>query len=137
MPTRPGGPVPVLVYDGDCGFCTSSVTVLQRLLRPDCSVAPWQFADLGALGTTQRRAESEVLWITPTGTVYGGAQAVARLLLRAGRGWAVLGALLTLPPVSWVAHGVYRLVANNRTRLPGGTPACALPARRSEDPAGP
>ncbi|MEU3949400.1 DUF393 domain-containing protein [Streptomyces sp. NPDC029526] len=132
MPTRP-----VLVYDGDCGFCTSSVTVLQRLLHPDCTVTPWQFADLAALGTSRRRAESEVLWITPAGTVYGGAQAVARLLLRAGKGWAVLGALLTLPPVSWVAHGVYRIVANNRTRLPGGTPACALPARRDEGPAGP
>ncbi|GAA4784997.1 hypothetical protein GCM10023220_05610 [Streptomyces ziwulingensis] len=120
----------MLVYDGDCRFCTTSVTVLQRLLRPDCSVTPWQFADLASLGTTRRRAEYEVLWITPAGTVFGGAQAVARLLLRAGKGWAVLGALLTLPPLRWVAHGVYRIVADNRARLPGGTAACALPADR-------
>ncbi|MFI1759413.1 thiol-disulfide oxidoreductase DCC family protein [Streptomyces sp. NPDC020571] len=121
---------PVLVYDGDCRFCTTSVTFLERLLRPDCSITPWQFADLASLGATQSQAEYEALWITPAGTVHGGAQAVARLLLRAGKGWAVLGALLTLPPFRWVAHGVYRIVANNRDRLPGGTAACALPAGR-------
>ncbi|AKZ57323.1 hypothetical protein SAM23877_4278 [Streptomyces ambofaciens ATCC 23877] len=121
---------PVLVYDGDCRFCTTSVTFLERLLRPDCSLTPWQFADLASLGTAQRRAEYEALWITPTGAVYGGAQAFARLLLRAGKGWAVLGALLTLPPFRWVAHGVYRIVADHRDRLPGGTAACALPAGR-------
>ncbi|CAM5507650.1 hypothetical protein STENM327S_09240 [Streptomyces tendae] len=121
---------PVLVYDGDCRFCTTSVTLLERLLRPDCSITPWQFADLAALGATQGQAEYEALWITPDGTVHGGAQAVARLLLRAGKGWAVLGAVLTLPPFRWVAHGVYRIVANNRDRLPGGTAACALPAGR-------
>ncbi|GHA51600.1 thiol-disulfide oxidoreductase DCC family protein [Streptomyces rochei] len=121
---------PVLVYDGDCRFCTTSVTLLERLLRPDCSITPWQFADLAALGATRSQAEYEALWITPDGTVHGGAQAVARLLLRAGKGWAVLGALLTLPPFRWLAHGVYRIIANNRDRLPGGTAACALPAGR-------
>ncbi|MFI2780320.1 thiol-disulfide oxidoreductase DCC family protein [Streptomyces sp. ALB3] len=122
------GPQPVLVYDGDCAFCTSSVTFVQRYVRPRCEVVPWQFADLDSLGTTRERAEFEVLWITPAGGIHGGAQAVAKLLLHAGRGWAVVGALLTLPPLRWIAHGVYRLVANNREKMPGGTPACALPA---------
>ncbi|MFD5098540.1 thiol-disulfide oxidoreductase DCC family protein [Streptomyces albidochromogenes] len=121
---------PVLVYDGDCAFCTTSANLAERWVRPRCAMTPWQFADLGALGVTRRRAEYEALWVTPTGAVHGGAQAVARLLLSAGRGWAVLGALLTLPPLSWAAHAVYRLVANNRGRLPGGSPACALPPDR-------
>ncbi|MFF8552844.1 thiol-disulfide oxidoreductase DCC family protein [Streptomyces sp. NPDC015501] len=127
MPTRSA---PVLVYDGDCSFCTASVDFLTRWVRPKGTVTPWQFADLEALGTTQERAEHEVLWISPLGAVYGGAQAVAKVLLSAGGGWAWLGGLLTLPPVRWIAHGVYRLVAANRTRLPGGSPACALPASR-------
>ncbi|MCM2387145.1 thiol-disulfide oxidoreductase DCC family protein [Streptomyces albipurpureus] len=121
---------PVLVYDGDCAFCTTSVNFIERRLPLSCSITPWQFADLHSLGTAQQRAEYELLWVTPTGTVYGGAQAVAKLLLGAGKGWALLGALLTLPPVRWVAHGAYRLIANNRGRMPGGTPACALPANR-------
>lgn len=126
---------PVLVYDGDCSFCTASVIFAERRIRPRCETSPWQFADLESLGTTQERAGHEVLWITPTGTIHGGAQAVAKLLLSAGKGWSVLGALLTLPPFRWIAHGVYRLVADNRQRLPGGTPACGLPPDRRPQPA--
>ncbi|GAO10750.1 thiol-disulfide oxidoreductase DCC family protein [Streptomyces lydicamycinicus] len=119
---------PVLVYDGDCAFCTSSVRFAERRLRPRCAATPWQFTDLTELGISRRRAEHEVLWVTPTGAVHGGAQAVAKLLLSAPRGWPVVGALLTLPPLRWAAHGVYRLIARNRHRMPGGTAACALPS---------
>ncbi|MBL1098417.1 thiol-disulfide oxidoreductase DCC family protein [Streptomyces coffeae] len=127
-------PQPVLVFDGDCGFCTTSVHFAERRLRPHCAFVPWQCADLQTLGVTQERAEHEVLWVTPTGTVYGGAQAVAKLLLSAGRGWSLLGALLMLPPARWVAQGVYRLIAANRHRMPGGTAACALPNHRPQSP---
>ncbi|MET7368406.1 DUF393 domain-containing protein [Streptomyces sp. NPDC005566] len=120
----------VLVYDGDCAFCTTSVNFIMRRLRPNCTVTPWKFADLDALGVTQQRAERELLYISPPGTVYGGAQAVAKLMLSAGGLWAWPGALLTLPPARWIAHAVYRLIAANRDRLPGGSPACASPADR-------
>jgi predicted DCC family thiol-disulfide oxidoreductase YuxK len=132
---NPSAPNPVLLYDGDCAFCSSSVRFAER--RLDASrweAVPFQFADLEALAAftggqvTAARAEREVLWITPDGRVYGGAQAAARLLLRTRRPlWSALGALATLPPVRQAAAVVYRLVAENRQRLPGGTPACALP----------
>ncbi|GAB2620246.1 hypothetical protein GCM10027168_60390 [Streptomyces capparidis] len=124
----------MLVYDGDCAFCTSAARFAERRLRPRCEIIPWQFADLDALGVTRRRAEYELLWVAPGGAVRGGARAVAALLMSSGRGWAVLGGLLALPPVRPLAHGVYRLVANNRERMPGGTPACALPADRRPPP---
>jgi predicted DCC family thiol-disulfide oxidoreductase YuxK len=117
---------PVLVFDGDCAFCSSSVAFARRRLRPRCDVVPWQRADLSSLGVGQRRAEYELLWVAPAGRVYGGAQAVAMLLHSSGRGWAALGGVLRLPPFCWVAHWAYRLVANNRHRMPGGTPACAV-----------
>ncbi|GGU49748.1 hypothetical protein GCM10010211_12450 [Streptomyces albospinus] len=131
----PARPEPVLVYDGDCGFCTTSVTFAERHLRPRCRITAWQFADLDALGITEQQSQHEVLWVTPTGAVYGGAQAVARLLLRTGGAWAVPGAVLTLPPVRWLAHAAYRLIARNRHRMPGGTAACALPANSRPGPA--
>ena len=128
-------PHPVLLYDGDCAFCSSSVRFAeQHFDAARWRAVPFQFADLDALAefsgglVSAQRAEHEVLWITPGGSVYGGAQAAARLLLRTRRPLpSALGALLTLPPVSWAAAGVYRLVAVNRHRMPGGTPACALP----------
>lgn len=119
---------PVLVYDGDCAFCTTCVQFIERRIKPRCETTPWQFADLGALRVAQERAAYEVLWVTPAGVTYGGAQAVAKLLLNAGGAWAVAGALLRLAPLRWVAPGAYRLIAANRERMPGGTPACALPS---------
>ncbi len=120
---------PVLLYDGDCGFCTSSVRFAERRIGLRARPVPWQSADLAALGTTRERADHEVLWVEG-GRVYGGAQAVARLLIAAGAPWSLPGFLLRLPPLRWAAHWVYRLVSANRHRLPGGTPACSLPADR-------
>ncbi|MEU4696203.1 thiol-disulfide oxidoreductase DCC family protein [Nonomuraea dietziae] len=121
---------PVLVFDGDCGFCTTCVLFVERYLRPDATIIAWQFADLGELGVTRERAEYELLWVDQRGRAFGGAQAVAKLLIHAGLPWSAPGLLLRVPPVRWLAHWLYRAVADNRGRLPGGTPACALPADR-------
>lgn len=106
------------------------MAVVRRWIRPRCDITARQWADLEALGVTPERAAYEALWITPDGRVHGGARAVAKLLASAGGGWAVAGAVLQVPPVRWVAHGVYRAIARNRHRLPGSTPSCALPGDR-------
>lgn len=116
-----------LVYDGDCAFCTRSVSAIGALRLAAPRIVAWQHADLRALGLTREQCEHEIQWVAADGRVDGGAQGVARLLLASGPPWSVLGALLRVPPVRWVAAGAYRLVADNRHRLPGGTPACALP----------
>ena len=123
---------PTLVYDGDCGICTKAVRLVgdkaegRRLRVPaDAHVVAFQFADLAALGTTAERAEYELLWVED-GRVYGGAQAVARLLIDAGGFWRPLGLVTRVPPLRGSRTDV-PLIANNRHRLPGGTPACALP----------
>jgi predicted DCC family thiol-disulfide oxidoreductase YuxK len=118
---------PALVFDGDCGFCTRSAAVARRVLPADCAVVPWQGADLASVGATAERARQEVLWVPRRGDVVGGARAVAAALRAAGPGWALLGRLLQLPLVRVLADRVYRVVAANRMRLPGGTAACALP----------
>ncbi|MFD7639031.1 thiol-disulfide oxidoreductase DCC family protein [Kitasatospora sp. NPDC059795] len=133
-------PGPVLVFDGDCAFCSSCVRWAERYPRQSLSSAGWeavafQFADMAALEeftggrATEERATREVLWITPDRTVYGGAQAVARLLMRSGGLWAWAGGLLALAPVRPLAGVAYRWVARHRHQMPGGTKACALPRR--------
>ncbi|GAA3210415.1 DUF393 domain-containing protein [Actinocorallia longicatena] len=134
---------PVLLFDGDCGFCTSCVRFAERRIAPDADLRPFQFEDLGSYGTTWERAEHEVVWITPDGRASGGVQGIAALLRHRGGLFGPVGVLLRLPPFRWIAHGLYRLVANNRHRMPGGTAACALPAhlrpgaRRPAEPTGP
>jgi predicted DCC family thiol-disulfide oxidoreductase YuxK len=50
------------------------------------------------------------------------------MLVSAGGLPGLLGRLIRLPVMRTVAAAAYHLVANNRHRLPGGTPACRLAA---------
>jgi predicted DCC family thiol-disulfide oxidoreductase YuxK len=117
----------VFVYDGDCAFCTTSARFIERRIPTSARVTPWQFADLDALGVTQEAAEAAVLWVAPGRPPAAGPEAIARLLVDAGGAWRPLGRLLGLAPVRAAAWPVYRWIARNRHRLPGGTAACSLP----------
>jgi predicted DCC family thiol-disulfide oxidoreductase YuxK len=115
-----------LVYDGDCGFCTTSIRWVKRLrLRAD-SVIAWQHADLDALGLTPEQCDLKLQWAAENGALSSGHEAVARLLLQSALPWRPVGMLLLTPPLSWLAARAYAWVSANRQRLPGGTPACAL-----------
>lgn len=118
---------PVLVFDGDCGFCTRSVRFAERRIPVDAEIVPFQAADLEALGTTVEQTTREIVWVEVDGRTYGGAQAAAKLLIAAGGPWRPLGLLGRVPPFRWIAHALYRGIAANRYRLPGGTAACAVP----------
>jgi predicted DCC family thiol-disulfide oxidoreductase YuxK len=114
---------PVLIFDGDCAFCTRCAHVLKRI-GPDAEIVAWQFADLAELGVTEQQAAEAVQWVQVDGTVRSGHEAIAATLNAAGRTWRIVGRALLLPGISSLAAGVYQLVAANRHRLPGGTPAC-------------
>lgn len=115
-----------IVYDGDCAFCTSGVRWVPRLRLGADEIVAWQFADLDSLGLTEKECD-ESAWLVVDGRRWSGATAAAHLLLRSPWYWRPLGVLLLTPPFSWLARRGYRWIANNRDRMPGGTPACALP----------
>lgn len=114
---------PVLVFDGDCAFCTTSVRVLERT-GPDAEIVAWQLTDLAVLGLSEEEAAAAVQWVEIDGAVRSGHEAIAAALKTAGGAWKIAGRLILLPGVSWLAAWGYRLIAANRHRLPGGTPAC-------------
>jgi predicted DCC family thiol-disulfide oxidoreductase YuxK len=119
-------PTPLLIFDGDCAFCTSSVRFIERRIRRHPRIQPWQQSDLAGLGLTQEQCESAVQLIE-NGRVTSAHVAIARLLIYGKWGWAVLGYLLLVPGIKQIAGVVYRWVAKNRDRMPGGTAECALP----------
>lgn len=125
---------PVFLYDGDCAFCSSCARFVERRIPTPAQVEPWQYADLDRLGVAQARAEEAVLWITAPAQHTAGPEAIADLLRSSRPWWRVVGLLLGVRVTLLVAWPVYRWVAANRHRLPGGTPACSLPqAERDRD----
>jgi predicted DCC family thiol-disulfide oxidoreductase YuxK len=126
-------PAPVLLYDGTCGFCASSVRLVlrhdrRRVLR---------FAALdGPFGRQVRERHPElagvdsVVWVDPPGE-----GRPERVLLRSDAALRVarylggpfhlarVAALLPRP----VRDTAYALVARHRHRLTGGGPRCLVP----------
>jgi predicted DCC family thiol-disulfide oxidoreductase YuxK len=119
MPRRP-----LLLYDGDCAFCTSCARLIEKRIRPDAAVVPWQFADLAELGVTEAQAKDAVQWVGSDSSVHSGHEAIAAMLSSAGPISRSIGRFLLFPGVSRLAANVYTLIATNRHRLPGSTPAC-------------
>ncbi len=123
---------PVLVFDGDCAFCTSSARLLERI-GPEAEIVAWQLADLDELGITAAQATEAVQWIGVDGSVHSGHEAIAAALRTTGRPWRIIGRAILLPGISFLAAATYRLVARNRHRLPGSTPACAAGLDAADD----
>lgn len=115
-----------MLYDGDCGFCTSSARLVPRL-GCRAEVVPWQrWPHLGEHGITEEAA-GEALHAVSDGEVLVGHQAVAGVLhtsryLPVRLAGATIGSRLVSP----LAARVYTWVAAHRGSLPGGTPTCAI-----------
>jgi predicted DCC family thiol-disulfide oxidoreductase YuxK len=116
----------LLVFDGDCGFCSTAVRWLERNLPAMPEAVPFQWTDLDAIGLSEAEA-AERVWLVTDGHQYGGHLAVSVMLRhQPAASWRFIGWLLASPPFSPLAAAGYALVARYRHRLPGGTPACAV-----------
>ena len=121
----------VLVFAGDCAFCTTVVdAAMDALARTPDRVVPSQWlsdAELADLGLT-RDDVTDAAWIVTGRRRFRGHRTASALLrMQPALGARVLGAVLALPPFDGIGALAYRWISANRHRLPGGTPACALP----------
>ena len=82
--------------------------------------------DLEALGVDSVRALEEMAYVGAEGVRYG-ASAWAAALRTGPLPWRLVARVMEAPGARVVASKVYRWIADNRHRLPGGTPACAMP----------
>ncbi|HEY0614803.1 MAG TPA: DCC1-like thiol-disulfide oxidoreductase family protein [Candidatus Elarobacter sp.] len=110
----------MLIFDGDCGFCTSVANWAAARWRGEERAVAWQRMapeELAAVGLTRDDVAAAAWWI----------DASMAEALAAGSGWsAFAGRLLRVPPARWLGAAAYPLIARWRHRLPGGTPACRL-----------
>lgn len=119
----------VLLYDGDCGFCTAAAHTFARRLHSRAQTRPWQPEDELTHGVTPAEAEAEIHFVTIHGSVLGGADAVLAWWRTSPGPWALVGRVLQLPGLVQLSRLGYRIIARNRHALPGGTAACAIDPR--------
>lgn len=86
---------------------------------------PFQFLKLGQLGVSLEDARNSVQFLNGNNR-YSGARAIGEALVAARTVWSIAGWIIKAPVVLSFAELVYLLIAKNRHRLPGGTPACEL-----------
>jgi predicted DCC family thiol-disulfide oxidoreductase YuxK len=123
------------IFDGDCSFCTACANFVTRWIPTRAQVVPWQRADLAALRLTRDEVLQAVQWVESGRTAKAGPDAIGALLRSSNAFWKPFGWVLAFPPVHAAAWPLYRLIARNRHRMPGGTAACALPAPAASPPA--
>ncbi len=110
----------VLLYDGNCRFCTKSAHDLRLRTHPDALTIA-NFQDPAVLErypqVTHSECMKEAKLIVPSGKVYGGANAIVRaLLIRRWWLFPILGWAL-IPPFSFVARKVYERIAKRRYEI--------------------
>lgn len=115
----------VLLYDQDCGFCTRVAKTAPRL-HLQIGICPMNSVELATLGVDPVRATREVPFVSADGTVSYGHRAIAAALRTGPLPLKLIGTLLVLPGLSQLGGLVYRTVAKNRHRLPGGQRECKL-----------
>ncbi len=124
MPVR----APLLIFDGDCGFCTWIVDKIRRWIRPRVDIVAWQLTDLDELELTVQQCSQAVQFIDVGGSHSSGARVFAAMLRVSPVPWPAVGMVIDLPGISLVADRAYKLIAANRYKLPGATPACQIAA---------
>jgi predicted DCC family thiol-disulfide oxidoreductase YuxK len=125
--TLPTPPLPLLVFDGDCAFCTTWVNRLRDILPRFPEAVPWQWIDLDSVGLTRDDVRDFAWYVTDRHSSAGAMALAALLRIQPRIGLRFAGHLLATPPFSLVAALGSNVIARYRHRLPGGTPACAVP----------
>jgi predicted DCC family thiol-disulfide oxidoreductase YuxK len=110
--TTPG--LPLLAYDGSCGFCAYWVRYWQRLTGESLRYAPYQEIAADHPDVPVEEFARAIQLFEPDGAHYSGAEAAFRVLARAPGKATGLWLYRHLPGFARVAEAVYTLIAHHR-----------------------
>ena len=107
---------PLLVFDGDCNFCTLWVRRWQQMTGASVDYLPAQDPHIAAQfpEIPSRQFDTAVVLIETDGLVYSGAEAIFRTWAHnPKRQWPLRGYEKS-PPLARLTELAYRLVSENR-----------------------
>jgi predicted DCC family thiol-disulfide oxidoreductase YuxK len=106
-----------LIFDGDCGFCTSSVRWLERHHGTFHSL-PWQqIPDLKSFGLNLEMVTESAIFISDIGKISIGSSAIGEAMKSCSKPISLFGRVVTSRLVEGLAQRAYKLIAKNRGRL--------------------
>jgi GNAT superfamily N-acetyltransferase/predicted DCC family thiol-disulfide oxidoreductase YuxK len=105
----------VLLYDGECRFCTASAQWLERHARSTARVQPWQRGDLADLGVSAEQCAEAVQWVG-NGRLASGPDALAAYLQSSTGPWRAAGRLLATPAAQQLTRPTYRRLVRHQVR---------------------
>lgn len=119
---------PVLVYDGECGFCRNAVAWFrardtEQRVEYLARQSPERIARYPQLDAEQYQGAMQI--ILPDATIRSGADATSTVLLQLhGRLWPTVGRVMRWRGVRHCARIGYKIIAKNRHRLACDTGVC-------------
>ncbi|MCL5098002.1 MAG: DUF393 domain-containing protein [Candidatus Omnitrophica bacterium] len=124
---------PLMIFDGDCFFCTFWIQRWQRSTGQQVEFVPSQSPRVAAQfpELPPEQLEQSVQLVEPNGAVYGGAEAVFRALAVNPRRRLGFRLYQKLPGFAPITELCYRFVANHRTAFSALT-RFFLSGRRSD-----
>jgi lipase maturation factor 1 len=111
----PSGTKPIVIFDGDCGFCKLWISRWKKLTGDRVEYAPYQEVSSLFPQIPEENFRKSVQFVEPDGSIYSGAEAVFRALASAGQKSLLLWFYQNVPGFSAVAERFYRLVADHRS----------------------
>jgi predicted DCC family thiol-disulfide oxidoreductase YuxK len=109
---------PLLIYDGDCGYCTRWISRWRKWTEGRVIYAPTCEAASAYPRIPAERFKESVVLVEPDGRVSFGAEAVARSLAVRAPGQVLLWIYERVPGAGGLAEAAYRFVARRRGRWP-------------------
>ncbi len=120
---------PILLYDGDCSFCTSSVWFFVDRERGEAMRFASTRSDVGRALLDERGLDADTvnsMVLIEGGRVFVRSTAVLRAARYLRNPWSWLAWFRFVP--RFVRDAAYKVVARVRHRLPGSRDACRVPS---------
>ena len=129
MQTSGTGEKPVMLYDGDCGFCQRSIKKWQKITGDVILYAPYQERLKNFPQVTRKQCRQAVQLILPDGQVHSGAHAVFIATAFARKYTWLLWLYEQMPFFGRIFEIFYQLVAEHRfllSKLYRSSKKCAI-----------